>query len=227
MAPIEEFGKKHGYSNFEIFLSVYIILCLLVAIILLGFNQVTISRAFSPHYAQKSSANSSANEENSSYDPAPTSYSIQTYSAHDFKISADFDPHSYALLDYSPAQTNASGASIPNTENDGIDIIGNPLDIKNEIDISVTKDGSNGAGLISTVNDPNQGYVAAFKATIMGQSYAIYTVQSSVPVVLVNLQVAKSWYFIKITNYNKGDTDVSRSISRTTETTILQSLKID
>lgn len=96
----------------------------------------------------------------------------QTVSAHDFKVSLNFDPSSTAnIVYYAP---HAAGASTT-TGFDGVGIGGNLLNTSTQILISVDREGASGA---ITGDCPTPGAAGAaanlsFTATIMGQPTTI------------------------------------------------------
>lgn len=226
MNILSAISKKYGYTSYEVGLATYITCALIIAVSLLVYNQAEVQHALTPHYTTKTTANGTVSKDAPKSDPAPSTYTLQTYDAHDFKVSMKFDPNSYAVIDYVPAQIGDNGKAIAGSSNDEVNIFGNPLDSTNVLVVEVTKDPANSDGLLSPTTDPELALVADFNTSIMGKPYTVYRVDSTVPEVLVNIQAGQTWYWIQIGNYTRGGANADTPIGQTTVQTILQSLDI-
>lgn len=217
-----------GYSPFELLLSVYIIVVVVIASVLIYSNHHVVTQLTTPNnYAEVTKQNSAGSTAKPKSDPVPTKYVRQTVSAHDFKVSLMFDPNSYAILSYTPNQTGSNGVTLPNTGNDEVDIVGNPIGSSNQIIISVIKNAPSEASLLSPTADPSLGIVSSFQASIMGEPYTVYGYGNSVPGAILNVEVGSSWYTLRIDNYVRGGADDTTPISTSVEQTIVNSVEID
>jgi hypothetical protein len=160
-----------GYSPLELALAGYMII-LTIATGLVTFNLHSTTTAPSSSgqsiitYANGSSGGTPG------IDSAPSAYVEQTVSAHDFKVSLNFDPDSTATVNYFPLQT-VGGSTNPGI--DAIDINGNLLHTTTEVVITVQKEGAAGAITMDPRSCQTAGGVPSlnFKATIMGQPTSV------------------------------------------------------
>jgi hypothetical protein len=227
MNLLSNIGKKYGYSKFEVGLATYIICALLISISLLVYNQSEVKHALTPNYTTKTTASGKVSKSAPKSDPAPKKYAIQTYTAHDFKVSMNFDPNSYAIINYSPDLPGPNGTVHANTANDEVDIIGNPLGVSNQLIIAIMKDSPDSDRLYSPTTDTMLGIVPAFNAVIMGHTYIVYGYSDASPGsgTIINIPSGQLWYQIRIENYTHGGAK-ELPISTTTEKAIMESIEI-
>ena len=158
-------------SSFELILAVYVVL-LTVATALVTLNLYSTTTPSSGTQGLITYASGSSGPHTPGVDPPPPAYVEQTVTAHDFKVSLNFDPNSNANLDYH-APLSVGGAAPVGV--DGVDIGGNLLRTSTPVLITVNREGSPGAIKMDTAScqTPGAAGVApnlSFTATIMGQS---------------------------------------------------------
>jgi hypothetical protein len=167
----ERDGAGTGYSSIEKALAGYVVL-ITIATTLVTFNLYSATSPSSSAPGIITYANGQTSPPAPGVDSPPTAYVQQTVSAHDFKVSLNFDPNSTAhIVYYAP---HAVGGSTTRGF-DGVGIGGNLLNTSTQILISVDREGASGA---ITADCPTPGAAGAaptlsFTATIMGQPTTI------------------------------------------------------